>query len=70
MECSGDIDSAIQQYQLCDDIQSTVRLLMHSGEVEQSIRIVEDTGNKPAAYHVARILANSEEVRMSIDDMI
>jgi intraflagellar transport protein 140 len=62
LECSGELDNALEQYRLCGDIQSTVRLLLYTQNEERAIRIVEETRDKGAAYHVAKLFAQSDEV--------
>ena len=64
LECSGDLDSAIDQYRACGDYRSVARLLIFVGDTEEAIKVVEETKDKAAAYHVARVFAQSEDVSM------
>uniref|UniRef100_A0A1X7VEQ4 Uncharacterized protein n=1 Tax=Amphimedon queenslandica TaxID=400682 RepID=A0A1X7VEQ4_AMPQE len=61
LECSGDLDGAIDQYRACEDYRSVARLLIFMGDTEEAIKVVEETKDKAAAYHVARVFAQSED---------
>ena len=38
------------------------RLLIFMGDTDEAIKLVEETKDKAAAYHVARVFAQSEDV--------
>ena len=66
LECSGDLDGAIDQYRSCGDYRSVVRLLIFIGDTDGASKVVEETGDRAAAYHVARVLAQSEDVSINV----
>ena len=51
LECSGDLDSAIDQYRACGDFRSVARLLTFMGDTEEAIKVVGETKDKAATAY-------------------
>ena len=60
MESVGDSDGALQHYEIAEDHYSVVRVLHYTGHTDRAMEIVEETNNKPGAYHLARQLSSQE----------
>ena len=61
----GDFDTALQFYEAAKDYLSMVRILCFSDNLQRAIKVVEESGCKAAAYHIARKLSvGDKQVRV------
>ena len=58
----GELEQAMQFYETAKDYFSLVRILCFNGQLDKAAEIVEESGSKAAAYHLAR--------RLSMDTMV
>uniref|UniRef100_A0ABL0EJ54 Anaphase-promoting complex subunit 4 WD40 domain-containing protein n=1 Tax=Rhodnius prolixus TaxID=13249 RepID=A0ABL0EJ54_RHOPR len=54
IEMRGDIRTAMKYYEEAGDQMSLVRVICHLGDTERAARLAEDSGDKAAAYYMAR----------------
>lgn len=60
LESLGEWEQAMQFYETAGDYYSLVRILCFNGEFTKAEEIVEESGCKAAAYHLARRLGAEE----------
>lgn len=62
LESMGEWEQAMQCYETAQDYYSLVRILCFNGQLDRASEIVEESGCKAAAYHLARRLNVENEV--------
>ncbi len=62
LESMGEWEQAMQFYETAKDFYSLVRILCFNGQLTRAAEIVEESGCKAAAYHLARRLSVENEV--------
>ena len=62
LESMGEWEQAMQFYETAKDHFSLVRLLCFNGNLDRAAEVVEESGSKAAAYHLARRLSMENKV--------
>lgn len=57
LESCGEWEQAMQYYETANDYYSLVRILCFNGQISRAIEVVEESGCRAAAYHLARRLS-------------
>lgn len=66
MESKGQFDKALQYYRKAEDHLSLVRVHCYESQVEEARKVVQESGDPSAAYHLARHYENEENVRLPL----
>ena len=66
MESQGDMDMALNYYTLAKDHLSIVRVLCFLNSFEQARDVVEKSGDRAAAYHLARKLEAMDKIEEAL----
>lgn len=66
MESHGDMDTALNYYKAAKDHLSIVRVLCFLNNFQHASEIVENTGDRAAAYHLARTLEAMDRIEEAL----
>ena len=62
LESLGELESAMQYYEMSGDWRALVRILYFMGNTDRAVEVVEESRDKGAAYHLARQLCQDDDV--------
>lgn len=66
MESLGEMDTALQYYEMAQDYLSLVRVYCYCGNMDKASEICNETGDKAGCYHLARQLENQNHIKEAI----
>ncbi|XP_053388212.1 LOW QUALITY PROTEIN: intraflagellar transport protein 140 homolog, partial [Mercenaria mercenaria] len=66
MESLGEMDTALQFYEMARDYLSLVRVYCYCGNMDKASEICNETGDKAGCYHLARQLENQDHIKEAI----
>ncbi|XP_052768007.1 intraflagellar transport protein 140 homolog [Mya arenaria] len=66
MESLGEMDTALQFYEMAQDYLSLVRVYCYCGNMDKASEICNETGDRAGCYHLARQLENQDHIKEAI----
>ena len=66
MESTGEMELALQYYELAEDYLSLVRVYCYCDNLEKAAEIANSSGDKAACYHLARQYENIDNIHEAI----
>ncbi|XP_040583059.1 intraflagellar transport protein 140 homolog [Lepeophtheirus salmonis] len=67
MESTGEMEIALQYYDLADDYLSLVRVYCYCEDLEKASEIANKSGDRAACYHLARQYENIDDVEKAVN---
>eukprot|EP01135_Chromosphaera_perkinsii_P005240 Nk52_evm9s327 gene=Nk52_evmTU9s327 len=65
-ESIGDMETALKFYNASEDYLSVARVYAYCGNLEKALDVVNVTGDRAAAYHIARQYENMDDIKTAI----
>eukprot|EP00003_Mantamonas_plastica_P014405 TRINITY_DN2501_c0_g2_i5.p1 TRINITY_DN2501_c0_g2~~TRINITY_DN2501_c0_g2_i5.p1 ORF type:complete len:1231 (+),score=430.28 TRINITY_DN2501_c0_g2_i5:227-3919(+) len=66
LESAADLQGALQFYEAAQDFAAVVRVLTRNGQASEALVVVNTTGDKAAAYQLARHLEDKDDIQNAI----